>query len=82
MDTLQASVGPNPKRNQISGATWNDFGDHVTFHEENKAILVSRWIGSIADGNVIVVPCPEENFSSVIIVSMCHSLMRKSKKEL
>jgi len=60
MDTLQASVGPNPKRNQISGATWNDFGDHVMFHEGNKPVLVSRWIGSIANGNVIVVPCPEE----------------------
>ncbi|KAK7386273.1 hypothetical protein VNO78_26392 [Psophocarpus tetragonolobus] len=53
--------------NQISGATWIDFGDHVTFHEGNKPVLVSRWIGSTADGKVIVVPCPEEDASAVIV---------------
>ncbi|TKY55495.1 hypothetical protein E2542_SST19910 [Spatholobus suberectus] len=56
-------------KNQITGTSWNDFGDQVTFHEGNKPVLVSRCIGSIADGHVIVVPCPEENVSAMIIVS-------------
>ncbi|CAJ1943262.1 unnamed protein product [Sphenostylis stenocarpa] len=54
-------------KNQISGATWNDFGECVTFHEGNKPVLVSRWIGSIGDdGNVIVVPCTEGKASALI----------------
>ncbi|KOM32535.1 hypothetical protein LR48_Vigan01g209100 [Vigna angularis] len=42
-------------KNEISGGTWNDFGEFVMFHEGNKPVLVSRWIGSIAaaDGNVV-----------------------------
>ncbi|WVZ25809.1 hypothetical protein V8G54_004353 [Vigna mungo] len=58
-------------KNEISGGTWNDFGEFVMFHEGNKPVLVSRWIGSIADdGNVVVIPCPEEKASAVIIVSL------------
>jgi len=58
-------------KEEISGGTWNDFGECVMFHEGNKPVLVSRWIGSVGDdGNVVVVPCPEENASAVIIVSL------------
>ncbi|XP_027916438.1 protein ECERIFERUM 2-like [Vigna unguiculata] len=58
-------------KNEISGGTWNDFGEFVMFHEGNKPVHVSRWIGSIADdGNVVVIPCPEEKASAVIIVSL------------
>ncbi|KAK7346766.1 hypothetical protein VNO80_21289 [Phaseolus coccineus] len=58
-------------KNEISGGTWNDFGKCVMFHEGNKPVLVSRWIGSIVDdGIVVVVPSPEEKASAVITVSL------------
>lgn len=58
-------------KNEISGGTWNDFGEFVMFHEGNKPVLVSRWIGSIADdGKVVVIPSPEEKASALIIVSL------------
>lgn len=58
-------------KNHIVHATWNDFGVYdVAFREGNKPVHVSRWIGSVADGNVIAVPYPRENVFAVIIVSL------------
>ncbi|XP_027337442.1 acetyl-CoA-benzylalcohol acetyltransferase-like [Abrus precatorius] len=66
MEMLQLNLN-----NEIIGATWNDFGDYdVTFYEGNKPVIVSRWIGSVADGHVSVIPCQEDNVSAVIIVSL------------
>ncbi|KAE9597432.1 hypothetical protein Lal_00029921 [Lupinus albus] len=57
-------------KNEIIEAHWNEFGAcGVTFHEEKNPIHVSHSIGSVGDGHVIVVQCPKENVSAVIIVS-------------
>ncbi|XP_061343927.1 anthranilate N-benzoyltransferase protein 2-like [Gastrolobium bilobum] len=58
-------------KNQITRATWNDFGAYeVAFHEGNKPVLVSCWIGFVADvAHVMAVPCPKENAFAVIVVS-------------
>ncbi|XP_061347682.1 acyltransferase GLAUCE-like [Gastrolobium bilobum] len=57
-------------KNQITRATWNDFGVYeVAFHEGNKPLLVSCWFGSVADVHVMAIPCPKENAFTVIVVS-------------
>lgn len=58
-------------KNQIICITsWNDFGVYeVVFHEENKPVNVSCWIGSVADAHVMIVPCLEENACFVFVAS-------------
>jgi hypothetical protein len=58
-------------KNQIICITsWNDFGmNEVVFHEENKVVHVSCWVGCVADAHVMIVPCLEENAYAVIVVS-------------
>lgn len=52
----------------ICTTSWNDFGLYeVVFHEKNKPVHVSCWIGSIPKACVMVVP--EENACDVIVVS-------------
>lgn len=57
-------------KNGILGVTWNDFGvNEVAFHEGNKPVHVSCWIGSVADGCVMAMPYPHGNARVVIVVS-------------
>lgn len=57
-------------KDQIICATLKDFELHgLVFHEENKAVHVSSWIGSVVDGHVMIVPYPEENACDVIVIS-------------
>lgn len=54
----------------ICATTLKDSGMHgLVFHEENKVVHVSSWIGSVVDGHVMIVPCPEENACDVIVIS-------------
>ncbi|CAK8539518.1 unnamed protein product [Lathyrus sativus] len=65
------SVTKSGIKNQIVCITsWDDFGvDKVVFHEENKVVHVSCWIGSVADAVVMILPCIEENVCGVIVVA-------------
>jgi hypothetical protein len=45
--------------------------NEVVFHEENKVVHVSCWVGCVADAHVMIVPCQEENAYAVIVVSTC-----------
>lgn len=65
------SVTKSGIENQIVCITsWNDFEmDEVVFHEENKAVHVSCWIGSVADALVMIFPCIEENVCGVIVAA-------------
>lgn len=65
------SVTKSGIENQIVCITsWDDFGvDEVVFHEENKVVRVSCWIGSVADALVMIFPCIEENVCGVIVVA-------------
>lgn len=65
------SVTKSGIENQIVCITsWDDFGvDEVVFHEENKVVHVSCWIGLVADGLVMIFPCIEENVCGVIVVA-------------
>ncbi|RHN53792.1 putative rosmarinate synthase [Medicago truncatula] len=58
-------------KNQINCiASWNDFGVYeVVFHEENKPVHVSCWIGSVADARVMIVPCLEEENACFVTVA-------------
>ncbi|XP_027361993.1 deacetylvindoline O-acetyltransferase-like [Abrus precatorius] len=56
-------------KHQITGTTWNHFGVYeVAFTEGNKPVHVSCWIGSVADGHVMAVPCLKENACGGVIV--------------
>ncbi|KAL5099033.1 hypothetical protein RYX36_003360 [Vicia faba] len=65
------SVTKSGIENQIVCITsWNDFEeDEIVFHEDNKAVHVSCWIGSVADALVMIFPCIEENVCGVIVVA-------------
>ncbi|KAK7252700.1 hypothetical protein RIF29_36841 [Crotalaria pallida] len=57
-------------KNQVTCTAWKDFGGYeVAFEEGNMPVRVSWWIGSVADGHVMALPCPKENVSAVIVVS-------------
>ncbi|KAI4327176.1 hypothetical protein L6164_019668 [Bauhinia variegata] len=58
-------------KKKITPTTWEDFGVYeVAFHEGNKPVHVSRWIGSVSEGNVIAIPYPKEGVSAVVIVTL------------
>ena len=58
-------------KNEINRTSWDDFGEYeVEFHEGNKAAFVSRWIGSVSDGHVMVIPSPSEAVSALIVVTL------------
>ncbi|KAI4315208.1 hypothetical protein L6164_028041 [Bauhinia variegata] len=57
-------------KSKITPTTWDDFGVYeVAFHEGNKPVHVSRWIGSVSDGNVMAILSPKEGVSGLIIVT-------------
>ncbi|KAF7828470.1 protein ECERIFERUM 2-like [Senna tora] len=59
-------------KSEMSSTTWDDFGVYeVAFHEGNRPVLVSRWIGSASEGNVVAVPHRENTttLSALIIVT-------------
>jgi hypothetical protein len=48
-------------KSQLACADWDDLGaNDISFHEGNKPVHVSHWIGSVLEGLVMAIPSPRE----------------------